>query len=80
MKAFKPHADPGLKILEKFSLNANNILYIGDMIFDLQFAQNLGAHFIHFNNYEENTLPSNLVNNVNTISNLIEIKKLITLP
>lgn len=80
LKAFKPHPDPGLKILDKLNLNANDILYVGDMIFDLQFAQNLGAHFIHFTNYQENTLPSNLVNNVHTISNLIEIKQLITLP
>ena len=74
----KPHPDSGLKILDKFNLNANHILYIGDMIFDLQFAQNLGAHFIHFNNDGENMLPSNLVNNVNTISNLIEIKQQVT--
>ena len=79
LKNGKPHPDSGLKILDKFNLNANHILYIGDMIFDLQFAQNLGAHFKHFNNNGENILPSNLVNNVNTISNLIEVKQKIIL-
>jgi histidinol phosphatase-like enzyme len=54
------------------------MLYIGDMIFDLQFAQNLGSHFLHFNNKGENSLPKNLVNDVNSISSLIEIKKIIS--
>lgn len=79
MKGFKPYPDPGLKILDKLNLSANDVLYIGDMIYDLQFSQNLGAHFFHFSNYEENMLPSNLVNNVKTISNLMEIKELIKL-
>jgi len=76
LKNGKPHPEPGLKVLKKFNINAENMLYIGDMIFDLQFAQNLGAHFIHFNNKGKNSLPKNLVNNVNSIASLIEIKKI----
>ena len=52
------------------------MLYVGDMIFDLQFAQNLGAHFIHFTNEGENFLPKTLVNKVRSISKLMEIKKI----
>ena len=77
-KKGKPFPDPGLQILENFTINADQILYVGDMIFDLQFAQNLGAHFIHFNNQKENYFPKNLANNIYTISKLIEIKKLVT--
>ena len=77
-KKGKPFPDPGLQILENFTINADQMLYVGDMIFDLQFAQNLGAHFIHFNNQKENYLPKNLANNIYTISKLIEIKKLVT--
>jgi len=46
------------------------------MIFDFQFAQNLGVHFIHFTNKGENFLPKTLVNNVRSISKLMEIKEL----
>ena len=77
-KKGKPFPDPGLQILENFNINADQMLYVGDMIFDLQFAQNLGAHFIHFNNQKENYLPKNLANNIYSISKLIEIKKLVT--
>jgi len=78
LKNGKPFPEPGLKVLEKFNINAKNMLYVGDMIFDLQFAQNLGAHFIHFTNKGKNSLPKNLVNNINSISNLIEIKQIVT--
>ena len=54
-KKGKPFPDPGLQILENFTINADQMLYVGDMIFDLQFAQNLGAHFIHFNNQSKTT-------------------------
>ncbi len=78
LKNGKPFPEPGLKVLEKFNINAKNMLYVGDTIFDLQFAQNLGAHFIHFTNKGKNSLPKNLVNNINSISNLIEIKQIVT--
>jgi len=76
LKNGKPFPEPGIKVLEKFDINAENMLYVGDMIFDLQFAQNLGAHFIHFTNEEENFLPKTLVNKVRSISKLMEIKKI----
>ena len=78
LKNGKPFPEPGIKVLEKFDINVEHMLYIGDMIFDLQFAQNLGAHFIHFRNEGENFLPKTLVNNVRSISKLVEIKKLAT--
>jgi len=76
LKNGKPFPEPGIKVLEKFDINAENMLYVGDMIFDLQFAQNLGAHFIHFTNEGENFLPKTLVNKVRSISKLMEIKKI----
>jgi len=77
LKNGKPFPGPGLKVIQNFNINIENMLYIGDMIFDLQFAQNLGVHFIHFTNEGESSLPKNLVNNVDSISKLVEIKKII---
>ena len=76
LKFGKPFIEPGIKVLEKFDINVENMLYVGDTIFDLQFSQNLGIHFIHFTNEGENLLPKTLVNNVMSISKLMEIKKL----
>ena len=74
LKFGKPFIEPGIKVLEKFDINVENMLYVGDTIFDLQFSQNLGIHFIHFTNEGENLLPKTLVNNVMSISKLMEIK------
>ena len=76
LKNGKPFTEPGIKVLEKFNINVENMLYVGNTIFDLQFAQNLGAHFIYFSNEGENFLPKTLVNNIRSISKLMEIKKL----
>ena len=76
LKIGKPFPEPGIKVLEKFDIKVENMLYVGDMIFDFQFAQNLGVHFIHFTNKGENFLPKTLVNNVRSISKLMEIKEL----
>ena len=73
----KPSPENGLKVIKKFSLNPYDIVYVGDMIFDLQFAQNLNAHYIHFINEDENLLPKNLVNKIRLIKDLIEIKELV---
>lgn len=42
LKNGKPFTEPGIKVLEKFNINVENMLYVGNTIFDLQFAQNLG--------------------------------------
>lgn len=76
-KIGKPMPENGLRVLEKFNINASDMVYVGDMIFDLQFAQNLEAHYIHFINEDENLLPNNIVNKVNIIKNLLEIKGLV---
>ena len=73
----KPYPENGLKVLKKFNLNPYDMVYVGDMIYDLQFAQNFDAHFIHFINDDENLLPKNLVNKIRSIKNLNEIKKLV---
>jgi len=78
LKIGKPFIEPGIKVLEKFDINSENMLYVGDTVFDLQFSQNLGAHFIHFTNEGKNLLPKTLVNNVRSISKLMEIKELVT--
>ena len=42
LKNGKPFTEPGIKVLEKFNINVENMLYVENTIFDLQFAQNLG--------------------------------------
>ena len=73
----KPNPEGGLVIIEKFNLDPLDIFYVGDMIYDLQFAQNLGVNFIHFCIEGENLLPKNLSNKIKTTSRFQEIKKII---
>ena len=73
----KPNPESGLVIIEKFKLNPLEIVYVGDMLYDLQFAQNLDVNFIHFCIEGENLLPKNLSNKIKTTSRFQEIKKII---
>ena len=54
-----------------------DFLYIGDMIFDLQFAQNAEVDFLHFSNNGRNMLPKNLINSIKTVDKLIDLKKIL---
>lgn len=73
----KPSPENGMKVLKKFNIRPEEMIYVGDMIYDLQFAQNLGSRFIHFSIENDYLLPKNLVNQVETISDLTKIKKIL---
>ena len=49
VKKGKPHPESIKKVLEKFSLNRKNILFIGDTVFDYMFAKNSKVDFLFAN-------------------------------
>ncbi len=63
-------------LLSKHSDKIQNLTYIGDTIFDLQFSINSNIDFIHFTDNKKNILPKNLVNKIKTVDTLLEIKKI----
>ena len=71
----KPYIEPGQILLAKLSLNSEEVMYVGDMIFDFQFALNCGFDFVHFNNNGINRMPKNLLNNIKSIDNLLDLKE-----
>jgi phosphoglycolate phosphatase-like HAD superfamily hydrolase len=73
----KPSTAPWQALNKDIMVQPQEILYIGDMIFDLQFAQNYGAHFVHFSNNGSNLLPSTLVQNFTSIERWSQLKSLI---
>tara|TARA_A100001015_G_scaffold225159_1_gene254078 strand:- start:293 stop:763 length:471 start_codon:yes stop_codon:yes gene_type:complete len=74
----KPLPENGMRVLKKFDIKPEEMIYVGDMIYDLQFAQNIGSRFIHFSIESNYFLPQNLVNQVETITDLTKIKKMLT--
>jgi len=74
----KPDPQSSWLLCEKTGLNPREILYIGDMIFDFQFALNAGMQFVFFNNYGRSGLPSNLRNNFAEISSLSEVTQIVS--
>lgn len=46
VKNGKPHPEAIQKVLKKFKLKENNIIYIGDTIYDLKFAKNAKIKFL----------------------------------
>jgi len=64
-------------LCKKMKIKNKDFLYIGDMIFDLQFAQNAEVDFLHFSNNDKNMLPKNLINPVKTVNKLVDLKKLL---
>lgn len=69
----KPHPSTLTPVLKKFNCTPNEILYVGDMIFDYQFALNTGMSFKLYTNHSKNRLPSNILNNVESVECLLEI-------
>lgn len=49
VKKGKPHPESIKKVLERFSLNRKNIIFIGDTIFDYMFAKNSKVDFLFAN-------------------------------
>lgn len=70
----KPDPILGRDIFRSFDVLPEEVLYVGDMIFDFQFALNSGMDFVFFSDDGGNTLPSNLVNNVSRINFLTDLR------
>lgn len=70
----KPNSFVADVILRKFDVIPNEVVYIGDMAVDFQFALNVGMEFIFFDCNGLNSLPGNIINNINKISCLTELK------
>lgn len=64
-------------LLVKLPNKNSNLVYIGDTIFDMQFAINSGIDFIFFSDNEKNKMPKNIINKFNSVEKLLEIKNLI---
>ena len=69
----KPNAFVADPVLERFKVTPAEVLYIGDMAVDLQFAINVGMKFLFFEGDALNRLPRNIVNKVPSIAYLTEI-------
>ena len=69
----KPHAYIAESVFEKFDLVPNDVVYVGDMAVDFQFAINAGMQFIYFDGNGLNRLPVNIVNEYSRISCLTEL-------
>ena len=69
----KPDPIAGRDILRTFEVKPSEVLYVGDMIFDFQFALNSRMEFVFFGDQGGNALPVNLVNPVTKIEILSEL-------
>lgn len=69
----KPNAFVANAVLEKFEVLPDEVLYVGDMAVDFQFALNVGMKFVFFDGNGINRLPTNIVNQIDTISCLTEL-------
>jgi HAD superfamily hydrolase (TIGR01549 family) len=66
----KPDPIAGRDIFKNFDVKSAEVLYVGDMIFDFQFALNSGMEFVFFADKGQNHLPKNLCNTINEIDEL----------
>ena len=64
-------------LLSKYPNKTNNLTYIGDTIFDLQFSVNANINFIFFNDKGENKLPNNLANKIRAADELLKIRHML---
>ena len=69
----KPDPMSATLLCTRLGLSPAEVLYVGDMVFDLQFALNSGLQFVFFTNDGHNALPANLRNPVRRIRTLSEI-------
>jgi HAD superfamily hydrolase (TIGR01549 family) len=69
----KPNAFVADAVLENFDVLPSEVLYVGDMAVDFQFALNVGMRFVFFDGNGINRLPDNIVNEIETISCLTEL-------
>lgn len=69
----KPDPMSAHLLCSRFDLAPAEVLYVGDMVFDLQFAINGGLQFLMFTNQGRNRLPANLRNPLRTVATLAEV-------
>ena len=58
---------------ERTGLAASEILYVGDMVFDFQFALNAGMPFLHVDQAGAHPMPTNLRNTVARVTRLSDV-------
>lgn len=69
----KPDPMSANLLCSRFSLAPAEVLFVGDMVFDLQFALNAGMQFVLFTNHGRNRLPANLRNPVRSVPTLADV-------
>jgi HAD superfamily hydrolase (TIGR01549 family) len=74
----KPNGRVADSLLKKFDIQPSEVIYVGDMPVDFQFALNVGMKFIFFNSNGKNKFPANLINKVDTISCLTELMSFVS--
>ncbi|TQM93864.1 HAD family hydrolase [Roseinatronobacter monicus] len=74
----KPDPQSALMLCAETKLRPEEILYVGDMVFDLQFALNAGMQFILFENEGRNRMPTNLLNRVERVPTLAAIADILS--
>lgn len=73
----KPDPDSAHLVLNQFELRPADVLYVGDMVFDLQFALNAGFQFVFFENEGRNSLPVNLLNRIRRAATLAAVSDIL---
>ena len=73
----KPDPMAAQILCEEFALDPAEVLYVGDAIFDFQFALNAGMDFVLFDDHGANRLPANMLNPVRAVATLSGIKALL---
>jgi phosphoglycolate phosphatase-like HAD superfamily hydrolase len=73
----KPDPMAGRILCEEFDLAPEDVLYVGDAIFDFQFALNAGMQFVFFTDHGANRLPANMLNPVVSVDALTQIQGLL---
>lgn len=69
----KPDPMSANLLCAQFGVAPGEVLYVGDMVFDLQFALNSGLQFVFFTDDGRNHLPGNLRNPVRRMAKLSEV-------
>jgi len=69
----KPHPEGLIKILKKTKNKKNEVIYVGDSIYDYKASKNFGIKYLHAKWGYEKDLSDKVI--INEISNILEIKK-----
>lgn len=69
----KPDPYAAFLVCKRLGVTPEETLYVGDMVFDFQFALNAGMQFVLFDDAGANRLPLNMVNSYDRIGHLSDI-------